>query len=218
MDHSMSTLPTTPTPDGFRLERELVIPANQARVLHAQAGDIVQIIDVEGQQVSDVMMWRLENPAEYLSPAHTVSCLAKLVPVVGDALYSNHRTPLVRIRRDTVGNHDLVVPCCDPERYRNDFGIDHVSCLSAITDAMCEAGELWPPRAELAWNCFMNNHVTDDGRVVTEAGPHVAGDHIEFEVLVDLGLVASACPQDLTACNGFHITDMAFRHFAPVAR
>jgi uncharacterized protein len=216
MDHPMSTdvtIPPTPTPDGLKLDREVLIPANEARAIRVRAGEVVQIIDVLGQQVSDVMVWRLDDPTEYLSPSHTVSCLAHLVPVPGEALYSNHRRPLLRVRVDTVGNHDLVVPCCDPERYRNDFGVEHVSCLSAIEDGMELAGETWVPRAELAWNCFMNNSVTSDGRIVTAAGPHVAGDYIELDVLVDLGMVASSCPQDLTPCNGFNITPMAFRVF-----
>ncbi len=215
MSDTAPSLPATPTPDGFVLRTEVVIPPNEARVVTVEPGEILQIVDVAGQQVSDVMVWRLDDPDEYLSPAHTVSCLTHLVPVAGEALYSNHRRPLLRIRRDTVGNHDLVVPCCDPERYRNDFGIEHVSCLSAIEDALRAAGEPWRARAELAWNCFMNNHVEPDGRVVTEAGPHGPGDHIELEVLDRLGVVASACPQDLTPCNGFVITPMLLRVFAP---
>jgi uncharacterized protein len=137
MDHSMSvdvTIPPTPTPDGYVMTSEVLIPASEARAIRVLAGQVVQIIDVLGQQVSDVMVWRLDDPAEYLSPSHTVSCLTHLVPVPGEALYSNHRMALLRVRVDTVGHHDLVVPCCDPERYRNDFGIEHVSCLSAIQD------------------------------------------------------------------------------------
>ena len=87
------------------------------------------------------MAWQLAEPDEAFSPAHTVSCLARLVPREEDQLYSTRRRPLLRLRRDTVGRHDLVVPCCDPERYRLDFGLDdHPSCLASIQAALADAG------------------------------------------------------------------------------
>ncbi len=142
------------------------VPSGEARVVVARAGQVIQIEDLEGQQVGDLIAYRLENPAEYLSPAHTCSCLVKLVPVVGDEIFSNHRTPLMRILRDDVGTHDLVVPCCDPERYARDYGLaDHRSCLVGLREALAEVGSDWPVRGELAWNVFMNNRL-EDGRIV----------------------------------------------------
>ena len=119
---------------------------------------------------------------------------------------------------DVLRSHsfDLVVPCCDPERYGRDFGLqDHPSCLESIRGALLAAGETWTPRGELAWNVFMHNTITPDGEVVTEAPGHGPGDHVELEALDDLGVVASSCPQDLTPCNGWKITPVAFRVYAP---
>jgi len=116
-----------------------------------------------------------------------------------------------------VGRHDLVVPCCDPERYARDFGQpDHPSCLTSIRAALEHAGETWVPRAELAWNVFMNNVIGPDGSITTETPPQDAGAYIELDVLADLGVVLSACPQDLTPCNAFQPTEMAVRVYEPV--
>lgn len=209
-------IPQTPTPKGFVLTQEVLIPAREARAVRVRVGDVLQFIDVRGQQVGDLMAWRLADPDEYLSPGHTVSCLTHLMPREGEEIFSNHRRPLLRIRRDTVGNHDLVVPCCDPERYARDYGLtDHASCLGSIQAGLRLAGETWMPRAELAWNVFMNNAITPEGSIVTSEPPHPAGSYIELEVLDDLGVVASSCPQDLTACNAWVITEMAFRVFSP---
>lgn len=210
-------IPATPTPEGYVLSQEVLIPAREARAVRVRAGDVLQLIDVRGQQVGDLMAWRLAEPDEYLSPGHTVSCLTHLVPREGEEIFSNHRRPLLRIRRDTVGSHDLVVPCCDPERYARDYGLtDHASCLGAIQAGLGLAGETWTPRAELAWNVFMNNAITPGGSIVTSEPPHPAGSYIELDVLDDLGVVASSCPQDLTACNAWVITEMAFRVFSPL--
>ena len=206
------TVPAVPTPERYRLRDEVIIPPREARAIRLSAGEVVQIIDVRGQQVSDVFAWRLADPDEYLSPAHTVSCLTHLVPREGEELFSNHRRPLFRIRRDTVGRHDFIVPCCDPERYLRDYGLDdHASCLASAQKALRSAGETWQPHAELACNIFMNNTIEPDGSLRTHEPLHGPGDYIELEALDDLGFVATSCPQDLTACNAGIITEMALR-------
>ena len=187
------------------------IPSGTARAVMVRAGQVVQIEDLEGRQVGDLVAYRPDHPEEYLSPAHTCSCLVKLVPVVGDEVYSNHRTPLMRIVRDDVGTHDLVVPCCDPERYSRDYDLDdHPSCLAGLRAGLEEFGSGWPLRGELAWNVFMNNRL-EDGRIVTYEPEHGAGSIIELEALVDLVVCLVACPQDLSPCNAFDPTDMAIR-------
>jgi uncharacterized protein len=210
-------IPQTPVPPGYQLRSEELVPAGQAATVRLARGQVLQLIDVQGQQVADLMAWRLADPAEAFSPAHTVSCLTRLVPREGDQLFSTRRRPLLGLRRDTVGRHDLVVPCCDPERYRLDFGLDdHPSCLASIQAALAEAGETWPARGELAVNVFMHNTITGDGRLVTEEPTHGPGAYLELEALDDLGVVASSCPQDLTPCNAWTITPVAFRIFTPV--
>jgi uncharacterized protein YcgI (DUF1989 family) len=189
----------------------IVVPAREARVVELNAGDVLDIVDLEGQQVGDLVAYRSADPEEFFSPGHTCSCLTKLVPEPGDELFSNHRTPLMRIVRDDVGNHDLVVPCCDPERYERDFGLtDHPSCLTALQSALASHGSDWPVRGELAWNVFMNNHL-EDGRIVTHEPEHGPGATIRLEILEDIVLALAACPQDLTPCNAFEPTSLGLR-------
>jgi uncharacterized protein len=209
-------IPETPAPAGHRLREELLVPAGRAGTVRLARGEVLQLVDVDGRQVADLMAWRLAEPEEAFSPGHTVSCLTRLVPREEDLLYSTRRRPLLRLRRDTVGRHDLVVPCCDPERYRLDFGLDdHPSCLASIQAALADAGEDWTARGELAWNVFMHNTITPDGHLVTEEPTHGPGAHLELEALDDLGMVASSCPQDLTPCNAWTITPIALRIFTP---
>ncbi len=174
-------------------------------------GGTLEVVDLEGQQVGDLAAWMTDDPSEYLSPAHTVSSLAKLVPEVGDAILSNHRTPLLRILRDDVGRHDLIVPCCDPERYAIDYDApDHGSCLASIQKAIAAQERELTIDGENCWNVFMNNTV-EDGRIVTREPPHPAGSAIVMEVLEDLVVALSACPQDISAVNAFNPTPMALR-------
>lgn len=193
------------------LVEEVIVPAREARVIEVARGQILEVVDLEGQQVGDLAAWMKDDPTEYLSPSHTVSSLSKLVPAVGDSLLSNHRRPLLEISRDDVGRHDLVVPCCDPERYAIDYEEpDHGSCLASLQDALAADGRDLPLRGEMCWNVFMNN-VVEDGRIVTYEPPHEAGSTISMLALEDLVVALSACPQDISAVNAYDPTPMALR-------
>lgn len=205
----------TPIEQRGEMLSEVVVPAREARVAEVKAGQVLQIVDLEGQQVGDLMAYRSGNPSEYMSPGHTLSCLTRLMPTVGDQVFSNHRTPLMRILRDDVGTHDMIVPCCDPERYSRDYDIhDHPSCLASLQKALSEAGSEFPAPGESAWNVFMNNK-HEDGGIVTHEPEHGAGAAMDLEVLEDLVVALSACPQDLTPCNAFNPTSMAIRIWEP---
>ena len=206
-----------PPRDGAaELDLDLLVPAREARFLEVDVGRILQIVDVEGHQVGDLVAYRAEDHEEYLSPAHTCSCLTKLVPQAGDRLFSNRRTPLFEIERDDVGTHDFVVPCCDPERYSRDYGVhDHPSCLSALREAAREFGTDWRVRGELAANIFMHNVVTPQGLIETLRPEHEAGAALDLLVLEPLVVGLAACPQDLSPCNDFNPTSMALRVWRP---
>lgn len=192
---------------------DLTVPAREARTVAVEAGQLLQLVDLEGQQVGDFVAHRPDRPEEHFSAGHTLSCLTKLVPEVGDELFSNRRTPLLRVRRDDVGRHDLIVPCCDPERYARDYGReDHASCLASIEGALAEFGSTVAVAGETAWNVFMNNR-HEEGRIVTHEPEHGPGSLIELEVLEDLVVTLSACPQDLSPCNAYDPTAMAIRVF-----
>ena len=193
-----------------KLVAEVLIPAREARVVEVEAGQVLQIVDPEGQQVGDFAAYVCSDPEEYFSPGHTLSCNAKLVAEVGEELFSNRRRPLMRILRDDVGVHDMMIGCCDPERYRLLGHPDHPSCLAALEGALERHGSSWKLHGEWCWNVFMNNELAD-GRIVTHEPEHGAGATIDLEVLDDLVVALSACPQDITPCNAFNPTPLVIR-------
>ena len=188
---------------------EVPVPAREGRGAFAARGQLIDIVDVEGQQVGDLVAWLRDRPEEYLSPAHTVSCNASIRLGTGAQLFTNHRNPIFTILRDDVGEHDIVVPCCDPERYARDFGIhDHRSCLANLEEARDLLGLDRDIHGETAWNVFMHNRVTPEGAVVTDMASHPAGATITLRAEADVVVLLSACPQDLTPCNAFKPTPM----------
>jgi uncharacterized protein YcgI (DUF1989 family) len=188
---------------------ETVVPAREGRGAMVAKGQLIDIVDVEGQQVGDLVAWLSDRPEEYMSPAHTVSCNASIRLGVGAHVFTNHRNPIFTILRDDVGKHDIIVPCCDPERYVHDFGLhDHASCLANLEQARDLLGLTYDLHGENAWNVFMHNRVTPDGAVVTDPADHPAGSTITLRAEADCVVLLSACPQDLTPCNAFNPTPM----------
>lgn len=191
---------------------EVVVPAREGRGLHVPAGAAVDIVDREGQQVGDLVAWSTGDPTEYLSPTHTVSCNASVLLRTGSQLFSNRRNPVFTIERDDVEQHDIVVPCCDRERYERDYGLaDHDHCLGNLEQARDLLGVDFDLRGEMAWNVFMHNRITHDGSVVTDPAAHAAGATISLRAHMELVVLLSACPQDMTPCNNFDPTSMLLR-------
>jgi len=191
---------------------EVLVPAAEGRGVYLKRGQLLDIVDVEGHQVGDIVAWLRDDPTEYMSPTHTVSSNATVALKTGSRVFSNHRNPVFTIVRDDVERHDLVVPCCDRERYLNDYGLpDHPHCLGNLQQARDLLGEQHDLHGETAWNVFMHNRVEPDGSIVTDRAAHEAGATITLQAHEDLVVLLSACPQDLTPCNDFNPTSMLLR-------
>ena len=197
---------------------EVFVPAREGRGVRVAAGQVLDIIDVEGHQVGDLVAWFADDPTEYMSPTHTVSCNASIQLKTGSQVFSNRRNPVFTIVRDDVERHDIVVPCCDRQRFERDYGLpDHPHCLGNLEQGRDLLQVQFDLRGEMAWNVFMHNRITDDLTVVTDRAAHEAGATISLHAHHDLVVILSACPQDLTPCNDFNPTSMMMRVHDPVA-
>src|ERR1700730_16245642 len=109
--------PAAEAPDPDLLRREVLISGGHGAAFAVRAGQLVEIIDLEGQQVADFVAFAERNRTEWLSTTHTRSALLRLTAVVGDRLESNWRHPMFEIIRDDVGRNDIITSMCDDRRY-----------------------------------------------------------------------------------------------------
>jgi uncharacterized protein YcgI (DUF1989 family) len=181
-----------------------VLPARQGTAVVLAASERLEIINREGGQVVD--WWALAHPRdgedEYASMEHTRAALRRLVPRVGDAIYSTRRRPLLTLVADSSpGVHDTLIAACDPERYRLLGGApDHPSCAQNFAAAIAEHGRSLP-RAPAPLNLFMAIPWSQDGELAFEPSPAQAGDSVTFQAETDVLVVVSACPMDLNPIN-----------------
>lgn len=180
-----------------------VIQAGHGRAFELSTGARATITLTEGAQVVDAWAFCLPDLTEYVSCEHTRSCLEKLRPAVGDALYSNRRRPLLIVEDDiSPGIHDLLLSACDAERYAllGHKG-PHRTCADNFREAIAALG-YEPPRILSPVNLFENVSVGANGTL--EIVPPVArkGDAVTLRAECDLLLVLSSCPMDIAATNG----------------
>lgn len=179
------------------------IPAGHGHGFKLLAGAAATITLSHGPQVVDTWAFRLPGLDEFVSCEHTRSCLERLRPRAGDALYSNRRRPLVTIIEDTSpGIHDLLLSACDAERYALLGHVGpHRSCAENLCEALAALG-YEPPEIPAPVNLFEN--VSIDGQGGLEIVPPLAkrGDRITLHAERDIVLVLSSCPMDLAPTNG----------------
>ncbi|MGH7634147.1 MAG: DUF1989 domain-containing protein, partial [Gemmatimonadaceae bacterium] len=64
-------------------------------------GELLRIIDPEGEQVSDLTSFAREDPAEWLSSGRTIDYANTIFVTTGHTLYSNRSRPMWNVVEDT---------------------------------------------------------------------------------------------------------------------
>jgi uncharacterized protein len=190
------------------MRNEILVPGGQARATRVDTGQLVEIINVQGRQVCDLIAFNVEDLAEHLSPSHTRSMLGRLTLGVEDCLYTNTRAAILEIEEDTVGSHDTLIAACDYRRYELDYGLpSHRNCRANFAEALepYGIGYLQVPDPI---NLFQNTPVGADGSLGMEVSAAGAGDRVVLRASMDALVAVSACPQDQNPINNWEVTDI----------
>ena len=186
-----------------QLVTDIVIDGGYAAAAVVETGDLLEIVDLEGQQVCDLIAFASLDRREWLSMSHTRASTLRLNLAPGDALQSNWRRTMLEVLTDDVGMHDLITQMCDARRYRFDYNVEnHRSCRTNFTEVLEPWGiQEWEMPDPL--NVFQNAPIHADRTFGNQVPTSVAGDSIVFRVVMPMIVAGSACPQDLNPCNGF---------------
>lgn len=93
---------------GHRVIRAHEVGVGTAISFEVAANQLIQIIDLEGQQVAGFVAFGGDNRRERLSTSTTMTANASIVIKKGDKLYGTERTQLFEVVEDSVGRHDLL--------------------------------------------------------------------------------------------------------------
>jgi uncharacterized protein YcgI (DUF1989 family) len=187
----------------------IVVPAGRGRARQVPRGASIVVETPSGSQVGDLFAFRTDDPREFLSPGHTRVWNGRLFPAVGEPFVSNRRRPLLTLIDDSSpGVHDMLIPACDPERYRQ-LGVVgwHANCAENLRNAVAGLGVSFAdPLAPI--NVFMEVVLHDDGGLELGVSPARAGDRLALRAEERLVVALSACPQDLLPISAGGPTDL----------
>jgi len=168
-------------------------------------GQIIRIIDVEGEQVSDLFCFAKDEIEEYLSSGHTIDYNGKLFLSKGDILYSNQSNPMFTIVADQVGKHIMLYAPCSQEMFVKSYGVTeaHPNCLDNLVTNLKNFG-IRASQITTPFNVFMNIEITREGEISIQSPKSKAGDYIDLRAEMDMIVGVTACSAG--ACNNFEWT------------
>ena len=193
--------------------RAAQIRPGQADVFTILEGQYLQITDMEGKQVAELIAFNVDDYEEMLSTSHTRAINNSIMLTKGMDLYSNRRNKMFNVVEDTVGRHDLLMPSCDRRRYQDDYGLaDHPGCLEAFARELKAAGHDIPiERIPDPVNVFMNVGLRARGELEVREPLSERNDYVLLRALMNLVVGVSSCPQEQSAATGFNPTDILIR-------
>lgn len=208
---------TEPLPPPLAEPRaEIRIGAGTAEAYRVEAGEYIQIIDVEGRQCSDFLAFEaadLSGGVESgLDPTTTRTLLGSTYPMPG--LYSKYfddkMLPLVEVVRDTVGRHDTFMLACNAKYYEDMGYPGHPNCSDNFNAALAPYA-VKPRKGWPAINFFYNTQTDHTGAVGLDEPWSRPGDYVLLRALTDLVCASSSCADDIDAANAWNPTDIHLR-------
>ena len=107
-------------------------------------GQVLRIVDLEGQQVADLVTINAGNVGEKLSVMNTISLNKQVFPCVGYVLYSDEARGMMTIIADTCGVHDMLAGACSSFTNEKRYGVkDTQNCRDNLAAALKPWGIGW---------------------------------------------------------------------------
>lgn len=193
---------------------EAVIGPADAIAFAVAKGEHVQIVDIKGCQVSDLLAYDRQRPWAGISTTVTRALVDGLFPLPGQGIYDAEGELLLTLVEDTVGRHDTFGIACNRETYEAVGQPDHPNCTDNFNRELAAFGYAPKRFYPDVINWFYNTRIGPDGRIVEiEPALSKAGDYVLLRAERDLVCAASACPDDVYPTNGFDPTDVLVRVF-----
>ena len=172
------------------------------------AGQTLRIVDLEGNQAVDFLLYNAADDAERYSAQDTVTAQGNLFLREGTVLRSNEGRAMMTITGSAVEYHDTIGGACSCEsntlRYGHHTKAQH-ACVENFLEANLADGR---GKRDIVSNInfFMNVPVEADGSLGIVDGISAPGLTVDLRAEMDVIVVVSNCPQINNPCNAFNPT------------
>ena len=190
--------------------RDEVVAAGEPWLGRITQGQVLRIVDIEGNQAVDTLLYELHDPAERYDACATIRAQGNLYLGAGSRLLSGEGRVLASIVADTCGRHDTLGGACSCESNQTRYALDkrHMhSCRDTFLLELARwGGGLGKRDLTHNINFFMNVPVTPEGGLSFADGISAAGRYVELLAECDLLVLISNCPQLNNPGNGWDPT------------
>jgi uncharacterized protein YcgI (DUF1989 family) len=189
--------------------RQLHLEPQTGAGLLVTAGQHLEIVDPQGEQVSDLISFARADPAEWLSSGRTIDYANTIYLTTGHVLYSNRSRPMWTIVDDTVGRHDFLFTPCSPETFTILYKTTghHPSCFENLARNLAPFG-ISADAIPTTFNVFMNVDVLPSGELKILPPRGRPGDRIVLRAEMDLIVGVTACSAELSNNGRFKPIDV----------
>lgn len=174
-------------------------------------GQILRIVDLEGNQAADTLFFNANDPGERYSAVDTIREQGNVYLTAGSRLLSTECNELLEIVADTCGRHDTLGGACATESNTVRYSLEK-KCMHACRDswmlAVAEHPEFGIGKRDIAHNInfFMNVPITSEGGLTFADGISAPGKYVELQARMDVLVLISNCPQLNNPCNAYNPT------------
>lgn len=171
-----------------------VIKKQSGAAFKLKKGQKLKVIDAEGEQVSDMVLFNAKDRREKLSSGKTLDFEESILISSGNFLWSNRSNKMAEILEDTNGRNDFLLAPCSPETFKVMYDYDgyHPSCFENLYTSL-EEFEIQPDDIPTAFNIFMNVQFDEKGKISVDPPLSKAGDYVLFEAKMNLIVALTAC-------------------------
>ncbi|MDO6760215.1 urea carboxylase-associated family protein [Tamlana sp. 2_MG-2023] len=171
-----------------------VIEKQSGKAFELKKGERLTVIDPNGEQVSDMVIFNQHDLKEKLSSGKSLDFEESILLTKGNFLWSNRSNKMVEILEDTNGRNDFLLAPCSQETFEIMYNYegDHPSCQDNLSKSLVPFG-VDPDDIPTAFNIFMNVQFSENGKLRVLPPTSKAGDYVTFEAKMDLLICLTAC-------------------------
>jgi len=185
-----------------------IIPARAEWDHTVHAGETLRIIDLEGNQAVDFLMYGLHDDTERYSAQDTIAAQKNIFLRTGTVLISSEGNPMAQISGTSVAYHDTIGGACSCESNTLRYGHHTKAQHACVENFLMSSARHGRGKRDIVSNInwFMNVPVEADGTLGIVDGISAPGLYVDLKARMDLVAVISNCPQINNPCNGFNPT------------
>ena len=187
-----------------------VVPSRAPWLHQMRRGQTLRIVDLEGNQAVDFLVYNAHDDAERYSAQDTIAAQGDIFLRQGSVLLSNEGAAMMTVMGTAVAYHDTIGGACSCEsntlRYGHHTKSQH-ACVENFLIANAREGR---GKRDMVSNInwFMNVPVEADGTLGIVDGISAPGLFVDLRAEMDVTVVVSNCPQINNPCNGFNPTSV----------